>query len=137
MHTAHYVPFFQTCLVALAASCALASTPALADDITIGGTGNALGTAKLLADAYTRKNPLDKITVVPSLGSSGAIKGSAAGKLGLGFSSRALKEEERALGIVATEYARTPTVFAVSNKSKLINVSTAQLVAVYAGQQNS
>jgi len=106
----------------------------MADKLTIGGTGNAIGTAQLLAEAYTRRNPADQITVLPSLGSSGAIKASAAGKLDLGLSSRPLKDEELAAGLVATEYARSPTVFAVATRTRLSGVSVAQMVQVYAGQ---
>ncbi|MBT3066974.1 substrate-binding domain-containing protein [Rhodoferax sp. U11-2br] len=106
----------------------------MADKLTIGGTGNALGTARLLAEAYTRRNPADQITVLPSLGSSGAIKASAAGKLDLGLSSRPLKDDELAAGLLATEYARSPTVFAVAAHTRIGGVSVTQMAQLYAGQ---
>jgi len=113
------------------------SAPAMAANLTIGGTGNALGTARLLADAYTRLYPTDQITVLPSLGSSGAIKATAAGKLDLGLSSRALKDDERASGLMTMEYANSPTVFAVADGLRLSGVTVAQMVQLYTGQLSS
>ena len=128
------LPALHVATACLAVASLWVSAPALADPITVGGTGNALGAAQLLANAYNRQNPADKVTVLPSLGSSGAIKASAAGKLDLGLSSRALKDEERASGLVATEYAHSTTVFAVAEKVKLTNVTVKQMVQLYAGQ---
>ena len=132
--TSSPIPAPRCVLICLVAAWALASTPAMADKLTIGGTGNALGTARLLAEAYTRRNPADQITVLPSLGSSGAIKASAAGKLDLGLSSRPLKDDELAAGIQTTEYARSPTVFAVATHTRLNGVSVAQMTQLYAGE---
>lgn len=131
--TLSVLPAHSFAALCLAAACALAGMPAQADKLSIGGTGNALGAARLLADAYTRLHPSDQITVLPSLGSSGAIKATAAGKLGLGLSSRALKEDELAAGLVATEYAKSATVFAVAANLKLTGVSLAQIEQLYAG----
>jgi phosphate transport system substrate-binding protein len=130
-------PAHRFVVVLIVMAWALVSTPARPDSITIGGTGNALGTAKLLADAYTQRNPTDRVTVLPSLGSSGAIKASMAGKLDLGLSSRVLKDDEMATGVITTEYAQSASVFAVSATSRLTGVTVAQMVQLYAGQLNT
>ena len=101
--------------------------------IIIGGTGNALGTMRWIAQTYQKANPEVQITVLPSIGSSGAIKAVPTGRIQIGLSARPLKETELAKGIVAIEYARTPTVFAVSNKTKVDAVTRSQLVDIYNG----
>ncbi|PIE60732.1 MAG: phosphate ABC transporter substrate-binding protein [Desulfobulbus propionicus] len=99
--------------------------------IIIGGTGNALGTMQLIADAYQKASPEVQVKVLPSIGSSGAIKAIAAGRIQIGLSARPLEEAELKKGIVAVEYARTPTVFAVSNRSRVHAVTQSQLVDIY------
>lgn len=103
-------------------------------NIKIGGTGNALGTMRILAAAYHEANPDIKVTVLPSIGSSGAIKAIPRGKIDIGLSSRPLKETESVNGIVSVEYARTPTVIAISNNSDLNSISIDQLVDIYTGK---
>ena len=85
---------------------------AIADTIKIGGTGSALGTMKILADAYRVSHPDTQIVVVPALGSSGSIKAVAAGVLDIGLSGRPLKPAEREQNLAEREVARTPLVLA-------------------------
>lgn len=112
----------------------LIGSPVHSETIRIGGTGNALGTMKLIADAYSQLNPKTKITVLPSIGSSGAIKAVPHGAIEIGLSSRPLKEAEVANGIISVEYARSPTVIAVSNKMHIDGLSIDQLVNIYSGK---
>src|SRR6185503_5838146 len=118
----------------LAAAMIFAGEASAAAEIKIGGTGNALGTMRALGDAYSKRNPGAKVTVLPSLGSGGGIKAVADGAIDIGVSSRPLKEEERQLGLVENEYARTPFVFAVPAKSKVIAISSGQLADLYSGR---
>jgi len=110
------------------------SIPAHAQTIKIGGTGNALGTMKLMAEAYSNINPEINIIVLPSIGSSGAIKAIPHGAIDIGLSARPLKESESSAGISAIEYARSPTVIAVSNNIKVNSTSIEQLVNMYSGK---
>ena len=89
-----------------------ASVPAVADTVKVGGTGSALGTMKLLADAFQASRPDTRIVIVPALGSGGGIKAAAAGVLDIGFSGRPLKPTERGQGLAEREVARTPLVLA-------------------------
>lgn len=106
-----------------------------AEEFRIGGTGAALGTMRLLADAFTARNADIHIEVVPSLGSGGSVKAVLAGAIGLAVTSRPLTAEERAAGAVETEYARTPFVFAVADRTPVRAITRSELAEVYAGRK--
>lgn len=89
-----------------------ASLAAAADTLKVGGTGSALGTMKILAEAFQASRPDTRIVIVPALGSSGSIKAVAAGVLDIGLSGRPLKPAEGEQRLVEREVARTPLVLA-------------------------
>ncbi len=107
---------------------------AAAEELRIGGSGAALGTMQLLGEEFTARNPDIRVAIVPSLGSNGSIRAVVAGAIGLALTSRPMDESERRLGAVETEYARTPFVFAVSTRSKVTAMTSAELAGLYAGQ---
>jgi phosphate transport system substrate-binding protein len=71
--------------------------------------------------------------MVPSLGSAGGVKAVMAGAIDLAAISRPLKEAERAQGAVATDYARTPFVFATAAATKVSAITQRELLSIYAG----
>jgi len=107
---------------------------ARADEIRIGGTGGGLGTMRILAESFAKANPDTKVSILPSLGSSGGIKAVMAGVIQVAVSSRDLKDAERNQGLVAVEYGRTPFVFATSVSSKIRDLTLSQLVDIYSGK---
>ena len=107
---------------------------AKAEEIKIGGTGAALATMGLLADAYSRKHPEIKIRVLPSLGSGGGIKAVMTGAIQIAVSSRPLNEAELKAGAFAREYGRTPFVFATATTNKTAGLTTPELVSIFAGK---
>lgn len=111
-----------------------AGSAARAEELKIGGTGAALGTMQLLALSYARAAPGAKITVLPSMGSSGGIKAVLAGATQIAVSSRPLNEAEIKAGAVAVEYGRTPMVFATTAASPVAGITTQNLVDYYAGR---
>lgn len=124
----------RTILVGCALWALSAVASAEAQDIRIGGTGAALGTMQLLAQAYAKTSPEARITVLPSMGSGGGIKALLAGAIQIGVSSRPLGDSESGAGAVAVEYGRTPFVFATAASSKISGITTQNLVDFYAGK---
>lgn len=104
------------------------------EELKLGGSGSCLGTMRLLAEQFQKTHPDVRITVVPSLGSSGGIKAVAAGALDIGLSGRPLKEEERRLGVTAIEYGRTPFVIATGASNATSSINIEQLAQMYAGK---
>jgi phosphate transport system substrate-binding protein len=115
--------------------CVGSAQPAMptTDRIRIGGTGGALGTLQLLAEAFKKDHAALTIVIVPSLGSGGGIKAVLAGAIDLAAISRPLKEAERAEGAVATDYARTPFVFVTAGATKVSAITLRELAGIYSG----
>lgn len=124
--------FHLRCLVTLL--CAFTVTGnAYADEIRIGGTGAALGTMTILADAFVKRQPDAKFNVLPSIGSGGGIKAVLQGAIHIAVSSRALNATERTAGAVEFEYGRTPFVFATAAAGKTTGLTTQNLIDIYSG----
>jgi phosphate transport system substrate-binding protein len=113
----------------------LLPTGSHAATLKIGGTGAALGTMKILADAFMRKHPDVSIEVPGSLGSRGGIKAVIAGALDIGLSSRPLKTRERNAGVAEIHYATTPFVLVSSlgNSNPVPSLSSQELVRIFSG----
>lgn len=126
---AHRLAKFSAAILML-----LVTGGAAAEVTKIGGSGAALGTIQLLADAFALQNPDFRATTVPSLGSAGSIKALVGRAIDIAVISRPMKVDERALGITEFEYARTPFVFAVSARSKVTAITLRQLADIYAGK---
>jgi len=118
----------------LAVAALTLASAASAQEIRIGGTGGALGAMRLLATAYAQREPGARVTVADSLGTSGAIKAVARRALDIGLTARELDRDEMQPGIVATEYARSPLVFAVSPKTPVSSTSLSALADIYSGR---
>lgn len=105
--------------VALAVCACLAATaparPAAAGEaIRVGGTGSATELLHRLGAAFKAESGVD-VEIIPSLGSSGAIRALGDGALDLAVAGRDLKPQEKALGLTIAFTARTPFVLATSH----------------------
>lgn len=105
-----------------------------AGDLRIAGTGNALGTMKLLAQAYNKSHKHTHVVVLDSLGSTGAIRAITKSAIDIGLSSKPLSDQEKRQGLHSIEYARSPTVFAVNPRNKTTSITTQQIIDLYNGK---
>src|SRR6266545_1607831 len=98
-------------ILAVAASACLVfltqTPPATADSLKVGGTGTATELLKIVGATFTHQSGVN-VEVVPSLGSSGAIRAAADGVLDVAVSGRALKSDEISNGLSIALTARTP-----------------------------
>ena len=95
-----------------------------------GGTGSALGLLLQVGAEFTKAAEI-KLDIVPSLGSTGAIRALADGKLDLAVSARPLNADAAA-GLVQVAVLRTAFVFATSQR-KPNGLKSAELARIYAG----
>jgi phosphate transport system substrate-binding protein len=100
--------------LSLAACLALAATSVAAGQIRVGGTGSALGTMRLLGDAFAKLGSKLDLQVLPHLGSSGGLRAVQSGAIDIAVISRPPKPEELGAGLMAYEYGRTPFVLVTS-----------------------
>lgn len=120
----------------LAAAITLGSGSACAETIRISGTGSAITTIQFLGEAYRQIRPGVRFAILPSMGSSGAIKAVLAGRLDIGLSGRSLTGEESAQGAVEKGYAVTPFVFIVNRSVKTDGLMLAEVADIYAGKRD-
>jgi phosphate transport system substrate-binding protein len=103
----------------------------MADTIKIGGTGGAIGTMRVLGEAFRKLHPQAKVIIVPGLGSGGGRKALTAGAIDIAVTSQAGKDSEKLAGAVAALYGRTPSVFATSKKNPTSELTTQDLVDIW------
>ena len=117
--------------VALAAIVAMAlfSSPAMAERITVGGTGAATAFLRGIGSAFTARTGID-VEVLPSIGGSGALRALGDGVLDLAVSARPLNAEEKARGLGVAHSLRTPFVFATSQPNPQ-RMSLAELLQAF------
>jgi phosphate transport system substrate-binding protein len=110
------------------------TTPAAAQALRVGGTGSALGTARLLGDALAKQDSsVAALNIVPNLGSGGALRALQAGAIDVALISRALKAEETAAGLVGYEYGRSPFVL-VTDKTNVKNITATAVADMLSGR---
>jgi phosphate transport system substrate-binding protein len=104
------------------------------DGIIICGTGDSQNLLRNLAAAYQKSRPEISIKVPDSIGSSGGIKATAAGKCQLGRVSRPLTEKEKTLNLSYLRFARAPVVFLASTSvSEVKGITDEQAAAIFSG----
>ncbi len=111
---------------------------AVAETITIAGTGDSQALLRKLAVAFTLENPEDQILVPNSVGSGGGIKLVLAGRTELARVARPLKPKEQAEGLHYQVFAYSPVVFVANLPSPCLeNISASQARDIFLGRINS
>ena len=113
----------------------IATAPAMAGTLKIGGTGAALGGMTLLGEAYEERYPGEDVEIVTGLGSSGGVRAVLAGIVDIGVASRPLREKEVRAGAVGRDYAKTAFVLATHVSNETDNVTLDHLATIYRGEQ--
>lgn len=121
-------------LPAVVAALLACATSVSAETLKVGGNGSGMPAMELLGAEFAKRTPGVTVVVVPNLGSSGGLKALRDGVIDLAISSRPLKPEETATGMVSAEFGRTPFVFATNASVTQGFGSPAALVDVYAGK---
>jgi phosphate transport system substrate-binding protein len=107
--------------------------PALAEEVLrVGGTGGTTAAMQRIAGAFTAATGI-KMLVVPSLGSTGAIRAVGDGKLDVAVSGRSLTTEEINRGFVSVLFARTALVF-VTSHPKPDGLKSVELTKIFLAQ---
>lgn len=106
---------------------------ALAEDLTIVGTGSGTIVLQALADAFMQQHPDVSISIPPSIGSGGGIKAVGRDENGLGRVARGIKESEEPYGLTYVEYANIPVVFYTNASVEVKDLSTQQILDIYSG----
>jgi phosphate transport system substrate-binding protein len=129
-------PVTQALVALVVLSVTLASPVAFAGASTlrIGGTGGALGTMKVLGEAFRKVEPGCTVTVLPSLSSDGGIKAVIEGAIELAVTARPLKPEEKAKGGVERVYGKSAIVFITHEGQNVPSLSQKQIADIYDGK---
>jgi phosphate transport system substrate-binding protein len=125
-------------VLALAICVATPSGYAVAGDspaapLIFAGSGTNLEITRLLAKAFERVRPDIRIEIPGSLGSAGGISAVREGVIAVGLVARPLNGAEREMGLTVLPYARTAIVFAAHQTVGDENVTTDDVVQIYAG----
>jgi phosphate transport system substrate-binding protein len=111
----------------------LAGTDSAAATLRLGGTGSASEMLRQVGAEFTAASGV-KIEVVPSLGSTGAIRALTDGLLDMAVPARPLEADEPAKGLRQVAVLRTAYVFATSH-SKPNGLQVADLVRIFAAEK--
>lgn len=105
-----------------------------AETLTVGGVGSLTPLIRQLGDEYSKKHPGREIRVVePPMGSGGALRALAAGKLDLALSARPPKADETGKARI---WLQTPLVLATMG-GKLKDPTPALIADIYAGRKTT
>lgn len=111
------------------------NTNAVAENLTIAGTGDCQEVVRELALLFEKTHPGDHVTVPDSVGSGGGIKLVIQGKAGMARTARPLKSKEQKHGLTEIPFALSAVVFAANKNMKIVkNISLDDAVKLYNGK---
>ncbi|WP_068435290.1 PstS family phosphate ABC transporter substrate-binding protein [Magnetospirillum sp. XM-1] len=117
--------------LAFGVAASLLAMPARAETVRAAGTGIGIAMVRLLAEQYRRDHPDTPVWVPESVGTAGAVKGLATGKLDVGILARPLKAGE-VEGGASVPICRTPLVFYINAERRDVALNRRDLPALFA-----
>lgn len=104
--------------------------------LLIAGSGGCLAFARAVADRFAADHPRGAATVAASIGTAGAVRALADGAIDVGLASRALRDDESALGIEAVPWVRAPFGAVAHRRSPVPpSLSPADIAALLRGER--
>jgi phosphate transport system substrate-binding protein len=107
---------------------------AIAEEITIVGTGSGAEIIAGLGKAFTKTNPGVTIAVPKSIGSGGGIKEVGTDKAPIGRVGRGIKENEKSYGLTYLPIAKLPVVIMTHKGVGVKNLTPQQICDIYSGK---
>jgi phosphate transport system substrate-binding protein len=126
-------PFSNLAMPMLLAGTLLAGNAAAGEPLRMGGTGTSLGLLHQVGGEFSAGSKIT-IEIVPSLGSTGAIRALVDGKLDIAVSARPLKPTESAEGLSQVMVLRTAYVLATSHRNPT-GLKTEDLPKIFAADE--
>lgn len=121
--------FFAALFVAV-----LISVPAMAEEITIVGTGSGAEILEGLGKAFAKANPGVTIAIPKSIGSGGAIKAAGTDAAQIGRVARGINDKEKPFGLTYLPIAKMPIVIMTHKGVGVKNLSPQQICDIYSGK---
>ena len=111
-----------------------AGTAFAEEKIRIAGSGSMIPLLNDLAKTYMAENKNVVIEInQKSIESTGGVQSAAAGQIEIGMASRALKDDEKTLGLQAIEISRVAAAIGVNKSVTVREISSENLCKVYSG----
>jgi phosphate transport system substrate-binding protein len=111
-----------------------AKTTKTVHKIVVSGSGTAFPLISLLAKAFEEENPNVKFRFLPTVHSSGGIKGVSQSTLDIGMVSRPLKPDEKRLGLKYYVFSQDGLAVATHKSVAIKNLTSTQLKEIYQGK---
>jgi phosphate transport system substrate-binding protein len=124
--------FPKTMVAVLFAGLSLAANGATAETLRLAGTGGIIEAMQQIAPKFTAASGI-QLEVIVGLGSSGALRAIADGKVHVVAAARALTPDEAKGPLVSHPFARTPLVF-VTSHPKPNGLKSGDIAAIFAAE---
>ncbi len=124
--------FKRTAVLTIICMVGFVST-ALAEEITVVGTGDGMEVFEVVGKAFSQLNPEVILYFPKSIGSSGGIKAVGRDEYALGRAARGIKDNEKSYGLTHAPFAKTPVVFYTNKEAGVQNLSAQQILDIYSG----
>lgn len=124
----------STWVIFTAAMCLLFSGQAMAEKLTIVGTGSGSSVLIAVGKAFSTIHSDVSVNVPKSIGSGGGIKAVGTDKNVIGRVARAIKDKEKHFGLTYLPYAKNPIIFFVNKSVNVSNLSPRQVCDIYSGK---